>query len=332
MEQALVVQDRQILLSPVMNIELAKTRLAEFQAFVKEYLVEGEDFGVIPGTPKPTLLKPGSDKLCELYGLADTYEITNRLEDWDKNLFDYEVRCTLLSKRDGGIVSTGLGSCNSFEGKYRWRQSERLCPKCNQPFIIKGKAEYGGGWLCYAKKGGCGAKFQDGDGAIENQLVRKIENDDLPTLKNTILKMAKKRAKVDATLAATRSSGIFTQDIEDFPDFKTAPSTAQGPDVQRQTNDKQQRTGVLEEIKLAFKSAGLDKEENKGVRFGTLQACFGTKKWTDVQQMDLNTLLDCLTVLKDRLGIKREGTAKPFVAENPDADTIPGTNSQQEAF
>jgi hypothetical protein len=89
---------------------------------------------------------------------------------------------------------------------------------------------------------------------------------------------------------------------------------------------------VLEEIKLAFKSAGLDKEENKGVRFGTLQACFGTKKWTDVQQMDLNTLLDCLTVLKDRLGIKREGTAKPFVAENPDADTIPGTNSQQEAF
>ena len=38
------------------------------------------------------------------------------------------------------------------------------CPLCgNTTAVIKGKAEYGGGWLCYAKKGGCGAKFQDDD-------------------------------------------------------------------------------------------------------------------------------------------------------------------------
>ncbi len=36
------------------------------------------------------------------------------------------------------------------------------------------------------------------------------------SLINTLLKMAKKRALVDAVLSATRSSGLFTQDIEEM--------------------------------------------------------------------------------------------------------------------
>jgi hypothetical protein len=35
------------------------------------------------------------------------------------------------------------------------------CPKCGKTgTIIKGREEYGGGFLCFAKKGGCGAKFE----------------------------------------------------------------------------------------------------------------------------------------------------------------------------
>jgi len=35
------------------------------------------------------------------------------------------------------------------------------CPRCGVVgSIIKGKAEYGGGYLCFKKKGGCGAKFE----------------------------------------------------------------------------------------------------------------------------------------------------------------------------
>ena len=78
-EGGLMAQDD--ILSPVMNLAVAKRRLAEFQEFVKDYLKEGEDFGIIPGTPKPTLLKPGADKLCELYGLADSYRILDKVED-----------------------------------------------------------------------------------------------------------------------------------------------------------------------------------------------------------------------------------------------------------
>jgi len=35
------------------------------------------------------------------------------------------------------------------------------CPNCNKNTgVIKGKEEYGGGWVCFAKKGGCGHKWQ----------------------------------------------------------------------------------------------------------------------------------------------------------------------------
>ena len=139
------------------------------------------------------------------------------------------------------------------------------------------------------------------------------------------------KAKRRATLSICGLGMLDETEIETIAEAR--PFVEKAVEIaERKTETDAQRQGVLEEIKLAFKSAGLDQEANKGVRFGTLQACFGTKKWTDVQNMDLNTLLDCLTVLKDWLGIKREGTAKPFVAENPDADAIPGTNSQQEAF
>lgn len=36
------------------------------------------------------------------------------------------------------------------------------CPQCGKSrAVIKGKPEYGGGWLCFKKKGGCGATWQD---------------------------------------------------------------------------------------------------------------------------------------------------------------------------
>ena len=221
--QAIVQQsgpDPRLLLMPVMNIALAKQRLIEFQTFIKDYLVEGEDFGTIPGTNKPTLYKPGADKLCEIYGLADTYPsdriIRNERWELEPPLFDYEVTCVLIHKQTQTVVAEGMGSCNSYEGRYKWRDAQRRCPQCGKPTIIKGKEEYGGGWICFAKKGGCGAKFADGDIAITAQETGRVPNDDIATLKNTILKMAKKRAKIDATLSATRSSGVFTQDVEDM--------------------------------------------------------------------------------------------------------------------
>ena len=212
--RAVTLRSDDLVPTMVSDVRGAKARLQELQSFVREVMQEGEDFGVIPGTTKPVLLKPGAEKLCEIYGLTQRVEVVTRIEDWERPFFHYEIRCDLVSKRSGLVVGSGLGSCNSREARYRWRDAQRICPHCEKPAIIKGREEYGGGWLCFAKRGGCGAKFADDDATITDQSLGRVENDDVYTLVNTLLKMAKKRAVVDATISVTRSSGIFTQDEE----------------------------------------------------------------------------------------------------------------------
>jgi hypothetical protein len=198
-------------------VERRLAAIQDFQTLIRSSLKIDHDFGTIPGTQKPTLLKPGAEKIAKLLDLADTYEIIESTMDWDRPLIAYTIKCQLIAIATGGVIAEGLGECNSYEAKYRWRQGERTCPECRfEGAIIKGKKEYGGGWLCWGKKEGCGAKFNDGDQAIESQVVDRVENPDIFDQKNTILKMGKKRSLVDAALSVGRLSDLFTQDMEEL--------------------------------------------------------------------------------------------------------------------
>jgi hypothetical protein len=48
---------------------------------------------------------------------------------------------------------------NSLDNNNKPISKKVPCPNCGKDAIIKGREEYGGGWLCYKKNGGCGAKF-----------------------------------------------------------------------------------------------------------------------------------------------------------------------------
>ena len=89
-----------------------------------------------------------------------------------------------------------------------------MCPQCGAQSIIRGKAEFGGGYICWQKKGGCGRKFSDGDRSIESQEVGNKPNPEIYDLTNSILKIANKRAKIAACLNATSAHEFFTQDRE----------------------------------------------------------------------------------------------------------------------
>jgi hypothetical protein len=234
------VFDAGVALRPVMNVASALQQLAEFQEFVKQYLVPEEDYGIIPGTAKPTLFKSGAEKLCDIYGMADDYRMEKEVENWEMvpPLFDYQFKCILTSRRDQRFLGAGFGSCNSYESKYKWRESKRKCPLCGKEAIIKGQEKYGGGWACWKKREGCGAKFLDTDKAITEQKVSREANEDIADLKNTILKMAKKRAKLDAVIAVTRSSGIFTQDMEDRPEAEADSGQGSHAAAQRVLDEK----------------------------------------------------------------------------------------------
>lgn len=166
-------------------LKQGRERVAEIKTSL---MVQGEDYGLIPGTGnKPTLLKPGAEKLAEFYRLAAEMLVTERHGDGIvAPLICYVVECRLhLGHTGGPVVATGWGVCSNWERKYRYRG--------------------------------------------------KQENIDPYEQQNTILKMAEKRAFVDAVLRATASSSLFTQDLEDLyadpqPQQGTAPEAqAQAP-------------------------------------------------------------------------------------------------------
>lgn len=182
---------------------------------MKEVMVEGVHYGKIPGCgDKPTLLQPGAQVLGVTFQFTTLFYYEVR--DLPGGHREYETTCT-LTKRDGTILGQGVGVASTMESKYRYRNAGRVCPKCGkEDTIIKGKDEWGGGWLCYARKNGCGVKFKDGDKAIEGQQPGKVEHPDPADYYNTIKKMSAKRASVHAEITTTGCSDIFTQDVEDM--------------------------------------------------------------------------------------------------------------------
>ena len=168
--------------------------IARFQALVRETMIEGHDFGVIPGTGnKPTLLKPGAEKLTKLLGLRESYEFLDRIDDYDRPLFRYLIKCTLIHIASGAAVTEGLGECNSMESKYRYRWvfPNDVPAGFDKAHAVTRRARNGG-------------------------TMYRIDSDDVHSQVNTILKMAMKRALVSAALSAGRLSDLFTQDVEDL--------------------------------------------------------------------------------------------------------------------
>jgi len=195
--------------------EAMKAQVALIQDVMQSVMRNGEHYGVIPGCgDKPTLLQPGAQKLIMTFRLVPDPEVT--VIDLPNEHREYRV-IVRLSTQNGIYLGAGVGSCSTMEGKYRYRKADLTCPACGQAAIIKGKAEFGGGWLCYQKKGGCGKKWSDAESPF-GMITARVEHDNPADYWNTCGKMAYKRALVSATLTVTAASDIFTQDVEDMPE------------------------------------------------------------------------------------------------------------------
>lgn len=167
-------------LAPPKDVLLAQN---ETRAMVAEALENGRDYGKIPGTKKPTLYKPGAERLVLAFGLAPRFRLVasevdhDRAVHWTKikkgyngapdtivegdsiGLYRFVVECEMAHRETGVAIASCIASCSSMESKY-----------VDRP--------------------------------------RDIEN--------TIIKMAEKRAFVGATLLALGLSDEFTQDVEDL--------------------------------------------------------------------------------------------------------------------
>lgn len=227
------------------EMQLAITEQAQIRnalvAFTGSILKKDQDFGIIPGVSKPSLLKPGAEKLLSFYQLSAEFDCTDKMFDIPSKFIAYTYKAT-IKNRDGRILTQCEGSVNSYESKYRytWVESSKRPEKAEADLL---------------KSQGLG-KYKQKNG--QWVWTERVENPDLVGLQNTIQKMAQKRAFVGAILLATGASEFFTQDVEDMG-FIDVDSTV--VDEPKKDEPKQVEEPTEDEKVSSFLKKPINKEE-----------------------------------------------------------------------
>lgn len=232
METAVAVVNQGAMLAP-MKVEELIRQVSLVQTVMKSVMLEGTHYGKIPGCgDKPTLYKSGAEKLAFVFRLASFLEAKYR--DLPNGHREYEVTCTLKTIGGDVVVSQGMGLCSTMESKYRYRTG---------PKEFTGKPVPDTYWHTREINPDEARKLIGGPGFAvaknpENQnkweIVKqggKVEHENPADYYNTVLKMAKKRAQVDATLSGTAASDCFDQDLEDLNDNLREAEATVAPSV-----------------------------------------------------------------------------------------------------
>lgn len=150
-------------------------------------------YGVIPGTDKPTLLKPGAELLCMTFRIGATYQVEDLSTE---HVVRYRVTCTGVHQTTGTVLGTGMGEASSGEEKYKWVKAYQQEWDATPENLRRKKTS----WNSQKRE------------RYETMQVRT----DPANLANTILKMANKRAYLAMVLSVTAASDCFSQDLEDM--------------------------------------------------------------------------------------------------------------------
>jgi len=202
-------------MTAIFTIPEMKGKRDELSEFYKAVMVKDVDFGLIPGTPKPSLYKSGAEMLCLRFGLSPRIQIIDKVFDVASGFVSYDILCQLFN-RDGLLVGEGIGSCNNYEDKHRFRWLSLAGLKTAGLVSVDfDRGEKG----TYQHPPGFEVKW------FGKWPKYRIENKNPINVANTIFKIAGKRAFVDAVLRVTGAGRIFTQDLEDLDGV--------GPDTQK---------------------------------------------------------------------------------------------------
>jgi len=165
---------------PPFSVSDIRKRTHAIQEVMMGVMKENTHYGTIPGTAKPSLWKAGAEVLCMTFRLSPILDSRPCQDDLEVEWSYQQV------KRDGIFTGTTRG----------FFEIESICT------------------------------IQTSDGQVLSRCSARCNNREakyrslsLFDIRNTVQKMAEKRAFVSAVLMATGASDIFTQDIEDFPEL-----------------------------------------------------------------------------------------------------------------
>lgn len=172
-----------------------KAQVQLIQRVMQAVMKKDTHYGVVPGTPKPSLWKPGAEVLQATFRIAVSYR-TEELSDGD--CVRYRVTAVGTHQTTSTIMGEGMGEASSNEAKYKWKGATRR--EFDATDESRRRTKFG-----YDKE------------KREEYEVNQVRTEPADVA-NTILKMACKRAQVAMVLNVTAASDIFTQDLEDLPE------------------------------------------------------------------------------------------------------------------
>lgn len=197
-----VITNTALALSPVKGMDLMPVDdVLNWVAYVKEIrekvLVPGEDFGIIPGTDKPTLLKPGAEKLRLAFNFSITMEIISEIEHphekWEYVTTEFDEVGGKKVPRE--VTKTAIGYY-SYKTKATAMAGQRILAECIGE-------------------------------ASSRQRGKETASP------NSLLKVSQKRAYVGVVALATGTSGQFAIDLEDMtPEERESLDTSIASDKQ----------------------------------------------------------------------------------------------------
>jgi hypothetical protein len=272
MNEVAVIENR----APTLTAAQVKGHVQLIQQVMESVMKDKVHYGVIPGTDKPTLLKPGAEVLMSTFRIA----VDPQIEDLSSaDEIRYRIRCIGTHQTSGTVMGVGIGECSSNEEKYKWKKANRREFEATPE--ERRRIKYG-----YNKQ-----ERKD----FEVQQIRTEPAD----VANTILKMAKKRALVDFTLTALAASDCFNQDLEDM-DEDLRESLTEGEQQQRQVQQPRAKSEKkveqvdpnkkLESGQLKFIRKKLGADES-GEREKAVCAQFKAEKLEDIPFAEVNRVL-----------------------------------------
>jgi hypothetical protein len=160
-----------------------------------EVMKEGTHFGTIPGTSKPSLWKPGAEKILSTFRIGITPLVTD-LSTGDEIRYRVEA---VARHASGQHLGSAFGEASSSEEKWKWRAA--VCEEeWNEASPERRREKWVKGWQ-----------------KSPPHKVKQVRTEP-SDIANTVLKMAAKRAEIAVTLRVTAASDVFTQDLEDLPE------------------------------------------------------------------------------------------------------------------
>lgn len=160
------------------------------------------------------------------------------------------------------------------------------------------------------------------EGYRENR--KRVENPDIADTYNTVLKMAKKRAFVDAVKSTTAASDIFTQDIEDLPvlEYEDVQSNMHNAYQERTvqatvTQEKPKRSPRLNTLRQLFSEAkklGIivsDPKDNTKGLMGWIHVTYGCEP----DEMSDAQIAECEQFVRERIADKQALSSQAVVEE-----------------